>query len=240
MMYAGLLTRRSKLITDKTMVIGRKVSNFAAIFTRTFKTEIKMKKAKIGMLAIVCMIAASCGNMNQVLSAIQNGSVINAITSVIGLDKVSAQNLIGTWTYNGPGCAFTSENLLAKAGGEVAAAQIEEKVKPYYQQVGISASNTQITFNQDGTFSSKIAGTNFSGTYTFNEASQQIKLKGLLLSINCYTKREINGISILFEAKKLLTVLQTMSALSGNANLQTIGDLSKQYDGVRVGFDMKR
>jgi hypothetical protein len=240
MMYAGLLTRRSKLISDKTMVIGRKVSNFAAIFTRTFKTEIKMKKAKIGMLAIVCMIAASCGNMNQVLSAIQNGSVINAITSVIGLDKVSAQNLIGTWTYNGPGCAFTSENLLAKAGGEVAAAQIEEKVKPYYQQVGISASNTQITFNQDGTFSSKIAGTNFSGTYTFNEASQQIKLKGLLLSINCYTKREINGISILFEAKKLLTVLQTMSALSGNANLQTIGDLSKQYDGVRVGFDMKR
>ena len=228
------------LISDKKMVIGRKVSNFAAIFTRTFKTEIKMKKAKIGMLAIVCMIAASCGNMNQVLSAIQNGSVINAITSVIGLDKVSAQNLIGTWTYNGPGCAFTSENLLAKAGGEVAAAQIEEKVKPYYQQVGISASNTQITFNQDGTFSSKIAGTNFSGTYTFNEASQQIKLKGLLLSINCYTKREINGISILFEAKKLLTVLQTMSALSGNANLQTIGDLSKQYDGVRVGFDMKR
>lgn len=199
-----------------------------------------MKKAKIGMLAICCLIAASCGNMSQVLNAMQNGSVINAITSVIGLDKVSAQNLIGSWTYSGPGCAFTSENLLAKAGGEVAAAQIEQKLQPYYQQVGISASNTQITFNQDGTFTSRIAGTNFSGTYTFNEASQQIKLKGMLLSINCYTKREINGISILFEAKKLLTVLQTMSALSGNANLQTIGDLSKQYDGVRVGFDMKR
>ena len=183
-----------------------------------------MKKAKIGMLAICCLIAASCGNMSQVLNAMQNGSVINAITSVIGLDKVSAQNLIGSWTYSGPGCAFTSENLLAKAGGEVAAAQIEEKIRPYYDQVGISASNTQITFNQDGTFTSRIAGTTFSGTYTFNEASQQIKLKGMLLSINCYTKREINGISILFEAKKLLTVLQTMSALSGNANLQTIGD----------------
>jgi hypothetical protein len=199
-----------------------------------------MRKISFLIVAVACMLITSCGNMNHVLSAIQNGSVINAITSVIGLDKVSAQNLIGTWSYSGPGCAFTSENLLAKAGGEVAAAQIEEKVKPYYQQVGISASNTQITFNQDGTFSSKIAGTNFSGTYTFDEASQQIKLKGLLLTINCYTKRELNGISILFEAKKLLTVLQTMSALSGNANLQTISDLSKQYDGVRVGFDMKR
>ena len=199
-----------------------------------------MRKIYLLLVAVVSMLVVSCGNMNQVLSAIQNGSVVNTITSVIGLDKVSAQNLIGSWTYSGPGCAFTSENLLAKAGGEVAAAQIEEKVKQYYQQVGISASNTQITFKQDGTFSSKIAGTNFSGTYTFDESSQQIKLKGMLLSINCYTKREINGISILFEAKKLLTVLQTMSALSGNSNLQTIGDLSKQYDGVRVGFDMKR
>ena len=199
-----------------------------------------MKKISFLLVAIASMLMAGCGNMNQVLSAMQNGGVINAITSVIGLDKVSAQNLIGSWTYSGPGCAFTSENLLAKAGGEVAAAQIEEKIRPYYEQVGISASNTQITFNQDGTFTSRIAGTNFSGTYTFNEASQQIKLKGLLLSINCYTKREINGISILFEAKKLLTVLQTMSALSGRTDLQTISDLSKQYDGVRVGFDMKR
>ena len=200
----------------------------------------KMKKIKIGLFAAVCLLATSCGNMNQVLNAISNGSVADAIISVIGLDKVSTANLIGAWSYNGPGCAFTSKNLLAKAGGEVAAAQIEEKLLPYYQQVNISASNTFITFNQDGTFSSKIAGTPFSGTYTFDEASQQIKLKGLLLSINCYAKKEINGISILFEAKKLLTVLQTMAALSGNTNIQAIGDLSKNYEGVRVGFDMKR
>ena len=31
-----------------------------------------------------------------------------------------------------------------------------------------------------------------------------------------------------------------MSALSVNTDLQTIGDLSKQYDGVRVGFDLKK
>ena len=193
------------------------------------------------MVAGVCLLLTSCGNMSQVLSAMTNGTgVANAITSVIGLDKVSAQNLIGTWKYSAPGCAFTSENLLAKAGGEVAAVQIEEKLLPYYQQVGLSSGNTYITFNQDGTFSSKIAGTNFSGNYTFDEKSQQIKLKGILLSINCYTKRELNGISILFEGKKLLSVLQTMAALSGRTDIQAIGEISKQYDGVRVGFDMKR
>ena len=200
-----------------------------------------MKKAILGFAAFACLAMASCGNMSQVLGAMTNGTgVVNAISSVIGLDKVKAQNLIATWRYSGPGCAFTSENLLAKAGGEVAAVQIEQKLLPYYQQVKISESNTYITFKEDGTFSSKIAGTPFSGNYTFDEASQKITLKGLLLSVNCYAKKEANGISILFEAKKLLTVLQTMSAMSGNKDLQTIGDLSKNYDGVRVGFDMKR
>jgi hypothetical protein len=200
-----------------------------------------MKKVILGFAAFACLAMASCGNMSQVLGAMTNGTgVVNAISSVIGLDKVKAQNLIATWKYSGPGCAFTSKNLLAKAGGEVAAVQIEQKLLPYYQQVKISESNTYITFNENGTFSSKIAGTPFSGNYTFDEASQKITLKGLLLSVNCYAKKEANGISILFEAKKLLTVLQTMSAMSGSKDLQTIGDLSKNYDGVRVGFDMKR
>ena len=57
-----------------------------------------MRKLQFLFVAVSCTLMTSCGNMNQVLSAIQNGSVINAITSVIGLDKVSAQNLIGSWT----------------------------------------------------------------------------------------------------------------------------------------------
>ena len=200
-----------------------------------------MKKIMIGLVAGVCVLMTSCGNMSQVLSAMTNGTgVVNAITSVIGLDKVSAQTLIGTWQYRNPGCAFTSENLLAKAGGEVAAVQIEEKLLPYYQQVGISTNNTMITFNQDGTFSSRICGTPFSGRYTFDEATQKITLKGLLLTVNCYTKREMNGISILFEGKKLLSLLQTLAAFSGNQNLETVSEISKNYDGVRVGFDMNR
>ena len=54
----------------------------------------KMKKIMIGVVAGICLLMTSCGNMNQVLSAMTNGTgVVNAITSVIGLDKVSAQSL---------------------------------------------------------------------------------------------------------------------------------------------------
>jgi hypothetical protein len=46
--------------------------------------------------------------------------------------------------------------------------------------------------------------------------------------------------AILFEASKLLTVLQTMAALSGNQSVQAVGDISKTYDGLRVGFDFTK
>ena len=200
-----------------------------------------MKSIKIVIMAVACLSLLSCGNMNQVMSAMTNGAGLgNAIKSVIGLDKVKAQHLIGDWKYKGPGCAFTSENLLAKAGGELAAEQIEKELRPYYQQFNVSPSNTFISFNENGRFSAKVLGTPLSGSYTFDEASQKITLKTLLFSTNCYAKKEVGGISILFESKKLLTLLQSMSALSGNKDLQAIGNLSKKYDGVRVGFDLNK
>jgi hypothetical protein len=50
----------------------------------------------------------------------------------------------------------------------------------------------------------------------------------------------MSGISILFEGKKLLSLLQTLATLSGNQNLETVSEISKNYEGVRVGFDMNR
>ena len=82
------------------------------------------------------------------------GSTIgNVLGSVLGLDKLTTKQLVGTWHYKGPGCAFTSENALAKAGGEVAAAEVKEKLAAQYAKLGFTAANTLITFNEDGTTS---------------------------------------------------------------------------------------
>ena len=74
-----------------------------------------MKKVKAIVLAAVAMIVTSCGTQGNILGDIlQGGTLGNVIISVIGAQKVTAQDLIGAWNYSGPGCAFTSENLLAK------------------------------------------------------------------------------------------------------------------------------
>ena len=209
-----------------------------------------MKKIFISM-AVGALLVCGCG-MNGMgtgmLSGGQNANTTantgvtigNILQSVLGGNsKLTQQQLVGTWTYTRPGCAFTSEKLLAQAGGEVVASEIKTKLQPSYQKVGITSSNTQVTFNQDGTFSAKIAGKNWTGKYTFDAANSKVTMQGLLLNINCYAKRNSDGIGLLFESKKLLTLLQTMSALSGNQTLQDVGELSKNYDGVRLGFDMK-
>ena len=163
----------------------------------------------------------------------------NIFSSVIGLDKLTQKSIIKTWKYNGPGVAFTSENLLAKAGGEIAANKIEESLSEHYNKLGMSASNTYIEFKEDGTFAAKIKGKSWNGTYTFSESDGQLQLHGLLINLNGYLKKETNGISLLFESKKLLTLIQTMSAFSGSQQASAIGEIAKNYDGVRLGFDLK-
>ena len=206
-------------------------------------------KQKILTMATAILMLSSCGfgtasnvTGNNAQTSTTGSTVGNILQSVLGLDKITQKNLIGTWSYNQPGCAFTSEALLAKAGGEIAATQVKEKLQPIFDKAGLKASNTQVTFKEDGTFSAKIAGKSWNGKYTYDEATNKITMSGLLLNVNCYAKRNTSGISLLFEASKLLTLLQTMTALSGgsSATLTTINEIAKNYDGLRVGFDMKK
>lgn len=175
-------------------------------------------------------------------SSSTTGSIITGILdNVIGSTTFKQADLCAsTWKYSSPGCAFTSENLLAKAGGDIAAKKIESELATYYKKFGFSASNTYFKFNTDGSFESKIDGKSWKGTYTFDEKTHAIQMKGLLLSVSGFATKKTNGISLLFESKKLLTLVQTLTALSGNSTLSTIGNISKNYDGVRVGFDMTK
>lgn len=171
-------------------------------------------------------------------------SIINGIlNNVIGSATFSQADLCAhTWKYSKPGCAFTSENLLAKAGGEIAASKVEEDLSKYYSKFGFSNSNTYFTFKTDGTFAAKIDGKSWNGTYTFDEKTHAIQLKGLLLSASGFATRTANGISLLFEQKKLLTLVKTLSKLNltGSTTMSAVSSIVDNYDGVRIGFEMTK
>ena len=191
--------------------------------------------------AVAGILGAVLGeNSNSSSSA--GSSIINGIlNNVIGSGTFSKQDLCAhTWKYSKPGCAFTSENLLAKAGGEIAANKVEEKLGEYYSKFGFSGSNTYFTFKTDGTFAAKIDGKSWQGNYTFDEKTHAIQMKGLLLSMSGYATKTTNGISLLFDQTKLLNLIKTMGALKGSSTLSAIGTIANNYDGMRVGFEMTK
>lgn len=209
---------------------------------------------KMMMAAVAALMLQGCGMTNPGVnggsqmggtttnnsgSSIGSNALGGLLDLVVGSVKLSQADIIGTWSYVEPACAFTSENLLAKAGGSVAAKTVNEKLLPVYKSLHISSGNTQLTFNENGQFTGKIGGFPMSGTYTFDAANGLVKMKSLT-TFTAHLTRSTHGMNFTFESKKILTLLQTVSALSGNTTLSTIGDISKQFSGVRLGFAMKK
>lgn len=215
-------------------------SSAAATTTTANNTSATVNSAATvaGVLGAI-LGGSNAGNGSN--SSSNAGSIINEIlNNVIGSGTFKQADLCHTWKYSKPGCAFTSENLLAKAGGEIAASKVENKLEGYYKKFGFSSSNTYFTFNTDGTFSAKIDGKAWNGTYTFDEKTHAIQLKGLLLSASGYATKTTNGISLLFDQKKLLNLIKALSAFKGSSTLSAVGSIANNYDGMQVGFEMTK
>lgn len=229
-------TTTKKTSTKKTTSAAS--STTAATTTSATTTAATTSNAGSAVAGILGAVLG--GNSNNSSSA--GSSIINGIlNNVIGSGTFSKQDLCAhTWKYSKPGCAFTSENLLAQAGGEIAANKVEEKLGEYYSKFGFSGSNTYFTFKTDGTFAAKIDGKSWQGNYTFDEKTHAIQMKGLILSMSGYATKTANGISLLFDQKKLLNLIKTIGSLKGNSTLSALGTIANNYDGMRVGFEMTK
>lgn len=234
----------TKKTTAKKPTFSSTATSSAAASAPTTSTSTTTNSGYSAGSVVAGVLGGLLGGGTTTGSSSTGSSIINGIlNNVIGSATFSQADLCAhTWKYSKPGCAFTSENLLAKAGGEIAASKIEEDLSKYYSKFGFSKSNTYFTFKTDGTFAAKIDGKSWNGTYTFDEKTHAIQLKGLLLSASGFATRTANGISLLFEQKKLLTLVKTLSKLNltGSTTMSAVSSIVDNYDGVRVGFEMTK
>ena len=234
-------TAGSKASAMNEAVLNASNSELMPVKKTTKKSTKKSTSTSVdGTTGATISATAATGNTSGSISSA--GSIISGLlNNVIGSGKFSKADLCAhTWKYSKPGCAFTSENLLAKAGGEIAANKVEEKLSTYYNKFGFNSSNTQFTFTTDGKFSAQIDGKSWQGTYTFDEKTHAIHLKGLLLSASGYATKTTKGISLLFDQKKLLNLIKMLSTFKGSSTLSAVGSIANSYDGMRVGFEMTK
>ena len=141
----------------------------------------------------------------------------------------------------GPECQFESDNLLAKAGGEAAAKEVEEKIKAVYEKVGMDG--CQYTFGEDGSYSYTFKDKTSGGTYTFDSEAKTITMKSKLgIKTVGYVTVTGDEMALVFNADKLMSVLKTVTGTvsSVNSTASTINSIADSYDGLRLGFELKK
>lgn len=189
----------------------------------------------IWILLVMCGVSANAGaqDLKSILSGVAK--------AVVGNKATTASSIIGTWTYSGPECQFESENLLAKTGGEVAAKEVEEKMTAVYNKVGMD--NIRYTFNEDGTYSYQMKKRTVTGTYVFDDAAKTITMTGKLgLKTVAYVTVTGNDMSMVFKADKLMSILKTITGAASkvNSTAATINSVAGAYDGLMLGFELKK
>lgn len=189
----------------------------------------------IWILLVMCGVSANAGaqDLKSILSGVAK--------AVVGNKATTASSIIGTWTYSGPECQFESENLLAKAGGEMAAKEVEEKMIAIYNKVGMN--NIRYTFNEDGTYSYQMKKRTVTGSYVFDDAAKTITMTGKLgLKTVAYVTVTGNDMSMVFKADKLMSILKTITGAASkvNSTAATINSVAEAYDGLMLGFELKK
>jgi hypothetical protein len=198
-----------------------------------------MKKNMILKMMMAMMLVATSVNADaQDLKSILSG----VVKTVVGDKATTASSIVGTWKYKQPECTFESDNLLTQAGGEAAATQVETKLANVYKTLKLTS--ISYTFNEDNTYSYTLGSKTFSGTYTFDSDNKTVTMTGSTLgtSLTAYVTTTGSTMTLTFDAKKLLTVLKTMTSLAASANstASLINTLAGSYDGMRLGFELTK
>lgn len=194
------------------------------------------------MKKLVCIIALLCAVSVQG-NAQSLKDILSDVAKVVVGDKATTQaSLIGTWDYVGPDCQLKGDDILKNIGGETAGEEVEKKMAPIYEKAGLNT--IQYTFNEDNTCSYTIKGKKVEGTYEFDAEAKTVTIKAGKLGIKTTAHIVTLGsnMSFVYDADKILSVVKTITgAASGlNASASTVNKLLEQFNGMMVGFELKK
>ncbi|MDR1742472.1 MAG: DUF4923 family protein [Dysgonamonadaceae bacterium] len=168
-------------------------------------------------------------------------NILNELSGFMS-SSFSAEDLAGNWDYQGAACNLKSSNFLKQMGGNLVNSQVESKLSDYLQKFGIKQGACEFTFNSDKTYSAKLGEVKLSGNYKLNVSTKQITLTHSQREekINGVIEKSGGNMRLLFNADDLLALMKTVNAVSGSNSTKALAALTDLYDGVQLGFDLKK
>ena len=208
-----------------------------------------MKKTLMTLLAAAALLLSSCFGPGMGTTQNNNNSTGNILSSVLGsvLGNVlfggstfDQSGLLGSWNYNAPSAAFTTQKALTNAGGAATIANMASSLASNYNNIGINSNNTSFSFQQGNKFSAKVNGIPFSGTYTYNPENGEIALKTATETIKGNVTKTEKGMGLMFDSKQMVNILQKEGKVSNTTAVQSVSKLAKTANGARVGFELTK
>ncbi len=174
------------------------------------------------------------------------GDLIGGVAGMLGIGNkdVDIKSLAGTWNYKKPAVSFKSDNLLLKAGGVATASAVESKLETYYNRFGLN--KLVLVIEADSSFTMTAGRIKASGTITSDPKSgeTQFHFKALgkvnIGSMTAYIKLTGNNMELTFDVSKLITLIEKLSAISGNSSIKSLSSLLSSYDGLTAGFELTK
>lgn len=206
-----------------------------------------MKKTILTLFVGAAVMMSSClttgyGTNNTASNGNVLGSVLGSVlTNVLfGGSLFDQSSMLGSWNYNAPSTAFTTQNTLTKAGGNAAVSNINSSLASNFNNIGINRNNTSFSFLAGNKFSAKVNGIPFGGTYAYNPQNGEITLKTSTESIKGNVIKTQNGMGLMFDATQMTNILQKEGKVSNTAAVQAVSKLAKSANGARVGFELTK
>ena len=207
-----------------------------------------MKKNIIKLAVMVLMLigggnsASAQLNLGNILGGITGNSntsdLVSGLTSIFSSNKqATADNIVGTWSYDSPAIVFESEDFLTKTGAALAANKLETSIQNTLAKYGITKDKFSITFKEDGTFTETIRGKSYSGKWAVEDSKLQLTYQ--LKTMEITTQKEGDQLMFVTDASKLLNLIHTLGAKTAtNSSLSTITALAKNIKGMKVGLTL--
>ena len=207
-----------------------------------------MKKNIIKLAVMVLMLigggnsASAQLNLGNILGGITGNSntsdLVSGLTSIFSSNKqATADNIVGTWSYDSPAIVFESEDFLTKTGAALAANKLETSIQNTLAKYGITKDKFSITFEEDGTFTETIRGKSYSGKWAVEDSKLQLTYQ--LKTMEITTQKEGDQLMFVTDASKLLNLIQTLGAKTATrSSFSTITALAKNIKGMKVGLTL--
>lgn len=206
-------------------------------------------KKNILKLAVMALMLIGGGNsasaqlnLGNILGGITGNSntsdLVSGLTSIFSSNKqATADNIVGTWSYDSPAIVFESEDFLTKTGAALAANKLETSIQNTLAKYGITKDKFSITFKEDGTFTETIRGKSYSGKWAVEDSKLQLTYQ--LKTMEITTQKEGDQLMFVTDASKLLNLIQTLGAKTATrSSLSTITALAKNIKGMKVGLTL--